>query len=221
MARVTLSFDNGPVPSITHAILDILAARDVRASFFVLGGRLGADAARDAVRRAHDEGHWIGNHTFTHSTPLGHMRSARAAVDEIRRTDAALDFIDRAVPGYGPLFRPFGFARPRGVHLLHPAAYDYLVETGASVVVWSDAPGDWGNPRGWPDRALKHCRTREWSLLALHDVEGAALERLDSFIAALRDEGFEIVQDFPADCVPLRAGTPTQDMSAYMDAVAP
>ena len=63
MARVTLSFDNGPHPELTPRILDVLARRRVPASFFVLGSAMAVPEKRLAAERAHAEGHWIGNHT--------------------------------------------------------------------------------------------------------------------------------------------------------------
>ncbi|MFC3125524.1 polysaccharide deacetylase family protein [Pseudoroseomonas globiformis] len=58
---VTLSFDNGPEPEVTPAVLDVLRARDVPATFFLLGQKLAAHRA--IAERAKAEGHWIGNHT--------------------------------------------------------------------------------------------------------------------------------------------------------------
>jgi peptidoglycan/xylan/chitin deacetylase (PgdA/CDA1 family) len=63
MAKVTLSFDNGPEPDVTPRVLDILSARGIRSSFFVLGRKLADAAARQLTERAKREGHWIANHT--------------------------------------------------------------------------------------------------------------------------------------------------------------
>ena len=71
MFDVTLTFDNGPEPSVTPRVLDVLARRGVRTTFFVIGNKLLTRDARACTERAHAEGHWIGNHTWTHSRPLG------------------------------------------------------------------------------------------------------------------------------------------------------
>ncbi|MEK9722326.1 MAG: polysaccharide deacetylase family protein [Rhodospirillaceae bacterium] len=85
MNAVTLTFDNGPDAAVTPRVLDILAAHGVLATFFVVGERLAASAAaRAAVERARAAGHWIGNHSFTHTTPLGQL-GGDAARDEIER----------------------------------------------------------------------------------------------------------------------------------------
>ena len=67
-AEVTLTFDNGPDPDTTPEVLAALAERDLRATFFVVGEKLAA--AREPAERAHAEGHWIGNHTWTHRAPI-------------------------------------------------------------------------------------------------------------------------------------------------------
>ncbi len=69
--RVTLTFDNGPTPGITDRVLAVLAKHGVKSTFFACGKNLGTKAEVALVERAHDEGHWVGNHTFTHSFSLG------------------------------------------------------------------------------------------------------------------------------------------------------
>ena len=61
---VSLTFDDGPDPASTPAILDILAAKNVRGSFFIFGAN--ATARPDILRRIYSEGHDVGNHTYTH-----------------------------------------------------------------------------------------------------------------------------------------------------------
>ena len=76
MFDLTLTFDNGPEPGVTPRVLDILRERGIKATFFVIGEKLGDPERRRLAARAHDEGHWIGNHTFTHSVPLGQQHDA-------------------------------------------------------------------------------------------------------------------------------------------------
>src|SRR5690348_3908301 len=61
---VALTFDDGPHPSFTPQILDILARYEVRATFFVIGRF--AREHPDIIRRMHQQGHAIGNHTLDH-----------------------------------------------------------------------------------------------------------------------------------------------------------
>jgi len=62
---VALTFDDGPTPAYTGAVLDALAAHDAKATFFVVGQRVHAHP--DLVRRAAAAGHEIGNHTWGHA----------------------------------------------------------------------------------------------------------------------------------------------------------
>ncbi|MEK9752922.1 MAG: polysaccharide deacetylase family protein [Rhodospirillaceae bacterium] len=57
MNKVTLSFDNGPDPAVTPRVLDILSARGIKSSFFVLGRNLADPQARPLAVRAKREGH--------------------------------------------------------------------------------------------------------------------------------------------------------------------
>src|SRR5262249_4638469 len=102
--KVTLSFDNGPTPEVTPRGLDVLPARAVRSTFLVVGGRLRAPGMPEITRRAVAEGHWIGNHTLTHSVPLAEIDDLAAVDREIVATQELIG--DLSHPDR--LFRPFG-----------------------------------------------------------------------------------------------------------------
>ena len=80
MFDVTLTFDNGPEPSVTPRVLNVLARRGVRTTFFVIGNKLLTRDVRACTERAHAEGHWIGNHTWTHTRPLGERPARRRPI---------------------------------------------------------------------------------------------------------------------------------------------
>jgi hypothetical protein len=63
-ARLALTFDDGPLPGTTDRVLDDLRDAGVRAAFFVIGRH--AEQWPDLVRRMHDEGHLVGNHSHEH-----------------------------------------------------------------------------------------------------------------------------------------------------------
>lgn len=200
--RVTLSFDNGPTPGVTEAVLDALAARSISAWFFVVGSRL--DSAPGVVARAKASGHVIGNHSWSHDVPLGE-RDAASAVAEITRTEARL----HEVACRPPVFRPFGRGGVLGAHLLGPAAAEHLRAHRYTVALWNNVPGDWHDPAGWPVRAMATAATQDHSVIVLHDIAGACLERLDDFLDGLIASGAEFTTDLPADCLPLIAGMVT------------
>lgn len=198
---VTLSFDNGPEPEVTPLVLDVLAKHSVKASFFVMGRKVVTREGRALAERAVAEGHWVGNHTFTHTRPLGELDRA-GALAEFERAEEALSW-DQQRPR---LFRPYGRAGKLGRHLLHPAVVEKLVAGGYSTVLWNCLTGDWRDPDGWMAAGLEQIQKRDWSLIALHDKANGAMRHLDRFLTALKDANVSIIQDFPDDCVPMRAG---------------
>jgi peptidoglycan/xylan/chitin deacetylase (PgdA/CDA1 family) len=195
--KVTLTFDNGPDPNVTPYVLDCLARHDVKSTFFVIGRRV-AEPARTAVaREAAKAGHRIGNHTWSHTTPLGELDAA-GALDEFERAEQALDFLVQPMR----LFRPYGRGGKLGTHMLKAAVVPKL----DTCVLWKFVSGDWRDPDGWMARALADCRASEWSLVVLHDIPSGAMLHLDTFIRALKQEGMELTQEYPPDCVPIANG---------------
>ncbi len=83
---VCLTFDDGPDPTLTPPLLDVLRDCGVRATFFVIGEKV--ERHPDIVRRMALEGHCVGNHSFSHIDPGS--TSCRRLLDEVRRTAALL-----------------------------------------------------------------------------------------------------------------------------------
>jgi peptidoglycan-N-acetylglucosamine deacetylase len=202
MKRVTLTFDNGPTPGVTEEILELLSARKIKATFFVIGEKLAKPGGRALVERAHTLGHWIGNHSFTHSTPLGQKTEAEYARREIEDTQKLMGELSHA----DKLFRPMGGGGVIGPHLLSRAALQCLRAGKYTCVLWSSVPGDWRDPEGWVDRCVKDVAARDCIVVALHDVQHAALLRLPEFLTCLEEMGVEFRQDFPDDVIIMRRG---------------
>lgn len=198
---VTLSFDNGPEPEVTPHVLDTLAKHSIKASFFVMGRKVVTREGRALAMRARDEGHWIGNHTYSHTHPLGELDRA-SALREFDQAEESLSWLDQRPR----LFRPYGRAGKLGRHLLHPAVVERLVAGRFSTILWNSVPGDWRDPEGWIATALEQIAAKHWSLVVLHDQPSGAMKHLDAFLSKLKQAGEEIVQEFPKDCVPLREG---------------
>lgn len=209
MFDLTITFDNGPEPEITPGALDALADHGVKSTFFVIGEK--AVARPDLVRRAHDEGHWIGNHTWSHSTPLGQRTAAGEAVGEIERAQEAIG--DLAHPSR--LFRPFADG-VMGPNLLNREAVKHLEAGGYSCVLWNVVGEEWLNPVGWVDAALAKCMSHAWALLVVHDLPTGAMLQLPRFLERAKAAGARFRQDFPPDCVPIDRGEVTGALSPYV-----
>lgn len=202
-SRLTYTFDNGPWPGATDRLLDFLAEREIKATFFAVGERLADPDARRCAERAAAEGHWIGNHTLTHGTPLGEDGGTGRVEREIGETERMM----------GTLAHPRRFFRPNGGgrlgrHLLSQAALDYLSGNRYTVVTWNAVPGDWQPPhRQWIDSAMADLARHDWPVLVLHDEFIAdMLDTLARFHDRLIEAGVEIVQDFNPDCIAVERG---------------
>ena len=202
--RVTLTFDNGPTPGITEQVLDILSARRIQATFFAVGEKIARPDGRALAARAHSEGHWIGNHSLTHSVPLGENLDAEYARREIEEAQNLIGELAHA----DKLFRPMGGGGSIGPHLLSRAAMQLLRAGEYTCVLWSSVPGDWKDQQGWVDRCIAEIAGRDWTVVAIHDVENAALPRLSEFLDRLDSLGVELRQDFPEDVLMTRRGVP-------------
>lgn len=201
-STVTLTFDNGPTPGVTEQVLTVLAKHGVKATFFVCGKNLGTKAGVGLIERAHDEGHWIGNHTFTHSFSLGDSADPAAPAAEIGRTQELLGRM--AHPSR--LFRPSGGGGNLDRHLLSQSAVRYLADEKYTLVLWNNVPRDWADPGGWEAACRRTIARQQWSVVVLHDTDTGAMAGLERAVGRMLDDGLDLVQDFPPDCVPMRRG---------------
>jgi peptidoglycan-N-acetylglucosamine deacetylase len=199
---IVISFDNGPDAAATPHVLDVLARRGIGAIFCVLGECLARPELRRLAERAHAEGHWIANHTYSHSVPLGHVEDAGRVRREIDLTQELID--DLAHPD--KLFRPFGGGGNLDERLLNDAAVEHLVAGGYTVMTWNAVPGDWRDPDGWVPVALEQCRAEDPALLVLHDLPTGAMSHLERFLDLAEEQGARFVQRLPESCVPIRRG---------------
>lgn len=212
--RVTLTFDNGPWPGVTERVLDLLASCGLRSTFFVVGRNLLRPGARELLQRAVAEGHWIGNHTWSHSIQLGDPAAGEAVFEqEIEQTQRLIGDLSHA----DRLFRPYGAGGLLSRQLLSSAAVDSLRSGGFTCVLWSSVPRDWEPEVDWVERCLHDATTQTWPLVVLHDLPGCAVERLPELLDRLADREIEVVQELPPDCLPIRRGQvvlPIDDLSA-------
>lgn len=199
---VTLTFDNGPAPGTTEWVLDVLAERKLPATFFLVGSMLHRKGARDLAERAVAEGHWVGNHSMTHTTPLGDGVEPDQARREIEETQELLgDLVHER-----RFFRPFGGGGLIGPHLLSPAAVDLLCEGAYTCVLWNSVPRDWEDPVGWVAAALADVDRLEHTVVVLHDLPTGAMDALPTFLDALEARDTVFAQDFPSEVVPIERG---------------
>ncbi|SED59812.1 polysaccharide deacetylase family protein [Streptomyces sp. PAN_FS17] len=130
--RMVLTFDDGPDARYTPHILDTLREYDIRAMFFVCGEMVAENG--DLVARMADEGHVVGNHTWSH--PLLTRLSRRAIRSEMERTS---DVIEESCGE-----RPVWFRAPYGAW--NRAAFQLGAELGMDPLAWTVDTLDWTTP---------------------------------------------------------------------------
>ena len=153
-----LTFDDGPHPQGTPAMLELLAREGVRATFFLVGEQVQRNPA--LAREILDAGHGIGLHCHRHRNLLRLL--PRQVHEDIGRAEQAIE----SATGYSPtLYRP-----PYGV--LNASALRHARGRGWRTILWSDWGRDW-EARATPESiaTLVTGRAREGAVLLLHDAD--------------------------------------------------
>jgi len=127
---VLLTFDDGPHPQWTPVVLDLLKEYKARAIFFIVGARI--QRAPHLLKRILDEGHALGNHSYTH--PLEKQHRFGACVRDLLRCQQAIECLTN--------YRPRFFRPPLGTFSLTTLAAPRLL--GLRTVLWSASAYDWG-----------------------------------------------------------------------------
>lgn len=166
---MVLTFDDGPDPRFTPDILRILRRHDVRAMFFVCGEM--AVQHQDLLREMADDGHVVGNHTWSH--PLLTTLSRARIHSEMARTS---EIIEKA---YGA--PPLWFRAPYGAW--NRAAFRFGAELGMEPLGWTVDTLDWRRPGAHTIAERVEDGAAPGVVVLSHDAGG---DRSQS-VAALRD----------------------------------
>ncbi|GAB6154402.1 polysaccharide deacetylase family protein [Desulfosporosinus burensis] len=174
---VALTFDDGPDPIDTPAVLDILKAKNARATFFVLGKA--AQANPFLLKRLINEGHEIGNHSFNHDY------QQRKLVAELSQTDK---IIFEATGTHTYFYRP-----PGG--FVSKTQLETVKKNGHIVVLWSVDSKDWRNPGVKPivDNVMRD--VFPGAIILMHDggyQRSQTVKALGSIIDNLRAQGYRL-----------------------------
>ena len=173
---VALTFDDGPRRDTTARLLDGLRARGASATFFLVGRQIAGN--EDLLRRMRDEGHQVGNHSWSHANLKD--ESDWGLRQEVGRTDAAL----REILGEGEywLRPPYGFLS---------AAQRQQV--AVPLIKWSVDPEDWKLRDTERDVAAVLDKVGPGDIILMHDTIPATVDAALQIVDALQAEGYTFV----------------------------
>ena len=177
---IAMTFDDGPSATLTPKLLDILAAHQIKATFFVIGENVAEHP--QIVARAAREGHEIGNHSWSHPN-FGKM-SDDGVRSQVQRTD---DAIKSATGSRPTLLRPpYGSITAREKRWIHD-------QFGYQIILWDVDPYDWKRPGPSVVRNRILKETRPGSIVLSHDIHPGTIEAMPSTFDALQAKGFKFV----------------------------
>lgn len=172
---VALTFDDGP-SKYTNDILDILAENDINATFFVIGNKV--KYYSNTLNKSIANGNEIGNHTYNHKS-LSNLK-----LDDILSQINKTQDIIYEISGYTPLYLRPSYGNTS--HLLKE-------KTPLEIVLWTVDPEDWKykNSKMIAKRVLD--KTKDGSIILLHDTKKRTRDALKIIIPELKSKGYQFV----------------------------
>lgn len=174
--KIAITFDDGPDPVYTPQLLDGLKKRGVRASFFVMGKQ--AEAYPDLVRRMQEEGHLIGNHTYSHIQLS--KKNRESFKEELLKTNELI----REITG-----EEVQFVRPPY------GSWDKNLETELTMlpVLWTIDPMDWCSSDVSGIVKAVTGKAKENSVILMHDAYSSSVTAALEIVDILQKQGYEFV----------------------------
>lgn len=181
---VALTFDDGPSARFTQDVLAMLKAREVTATFFLIGKEIEENTA--GIRAIVEAGHEVGNHTYSH--PDMTLAGPQLVASQIERTDAAI----RASGYPGEIY----FRPPYGKKLF--TLPWYLSKHDRKTIMWDVEPESYPDIAASADAIAEHVieNARNGSIILMHVMyasRSASREALPKVIDGLRARGFDFV----------------------------
>lgn len=177
---IAVTFDDGPNATLTPKLLDLLAERKIKATFFVLGENAVRYPA--ILKRASSEGHEIGNHSWSHRNFA--KTSEETIRAELQRTD---DVIQQATGIRPKIMRPpYGELTPSQRQWVHS-------EFGHSVIMWDVDPLDWKEPGAPVVSRRIISATKAGSIILSHDIHAQTIAAMPDAFDGLLAKGFKFL----------------------------
>lgn len=177
---IALTFDDGPSKANTPRLLDLLAQKGVKATFFLIGEN--ARDNPDLVKREIAEGHEVGDHSWDH--PDLSKKSDDVVRSQIQRTQDTIFQISGVKPKV--LRPPYGAMTERQRKWVHD-------EFGVNIIIWEVDPLDWKRPGPAvvAQRILEH--TKPGDIILSHDIHAGTVDAMPQVIDGLLAKGYKFV----------------------------
>lgn len=177
---IALTFDDGPQPTLTPKLLDILKEKGIKATFFVIGENAAANP--EILQREVAEGHEIGNHSWNHQAFT--KAKGSGVTMQVEQTNAA---VANAIGKKPAIVRPPYGATNTAISKRLNGEY------GLKVVMWDVDPLDWKirNSDHVMSEILKS--TKAGSIILSHDIHATTVAAMPATIDALLAKGFKFV----------------------------
>lgn len=183
---IALTFDDGPDKDFTPQVLDILKNNNVKATFFVVGEKV--EYNPEIIKRQYEEGHEIGNHTFTH------INVSKNGYDKIYKEINNTQQVIKKVIGKEPkLFRP-------PYRAISKDMCNIVKENDMNIVLWSNLDArDWSNPGVHNIINTITSKVQNGTIILLHDYnnirnkKSQTIQALEVVIPKLKEMGYKFV----------------------------
>ncbi|OFX48216.1 MAG: hypothetical protein A2046_08260 [Bacteroidetes bacterium GWA2_30_7] len=176
---IVLSFDDGPDLIVTPLILNILKEKNVKAIFFLKG--INAEKYPEIIKNIVEDGHIIGNHTFSHTTYLAFTNRKKYSL-EIEQTNDLISCFTGQSPRF---FRP-----PFGV--LNPIIASVIKKYGMITIGWSIRSFDGGNCSADVILSKLKNKIHAGAIILFHDTNPVTVNVLKDFLDYLAQTDFKV-----------------------------
>lgn len=177
---IALTFDDGPAKATTPKLLDLLAKRGIKVTFFVLGECVQANP--ELLKREIAEGHEIGNHSWSH--PNLRKQSEDAVRSQLQRTQDAVFQASGIKP---KILRP-----PYGEFSERQKKWAYE-QFGFKTIMWAVDPNDWKRPGASVVAKRILSETRAGDIILAHDIHAQTIDAMPEVLDGLLAKGFKFV----------------------------
>lgn len=173
---VALTFDDGPHPTVTKQILNLLDKYDAKATFFVLGTQVNKN--KEILKAVKEKGHEIGNHSYSHK------KLTKLTIKQVENEINSTNKIIKEVTGEeATVMRPPYGSTNKQINKMMKVP----------VVLWTVDTLDWKYKDAKKLLPMVKKNIHNHSIILMHDIHQSTADGLESVLAYLKEEGYEFV----------------------------